>query len=92
MKISELLKEQQDGQEVTRVGPTEVVVKDPKSGIETKIPKRPNQPGTIQRDDEGNLVLDPETPGDVVDDIKLGDSIMTKTDGEQGTRGTQGTR
>lgn len=90
MRISDIIREQ-DEHEVTRVGPTEVVIKDPKSGIETKIPKRPNQPGTIQRDKEGKLVFDPETPGDVADDIEQGEKINTKPTDSQGTQGTQGT-
>lgn len=93
MKISELLDEQiqTQGQKVHRISPREVVIKDPESGIETKIPKKPNEPGTIQRDKQGKLVLDPETPGDVVDDIELGDEITTKPSSTKLPQGTQGT-
>jgi len=90
MKISELLQEQIGGK-ITRNAPNEVVIRDPESGIETKIPKKPNEPGTIMRDKEGNLVLDPETPGAVVDDIEPGEDVRTEIGGAQGTQGTQGT-
>lgn len=94
MKIAELLQEQISGK-ITRVAPNEVTIKDPESGIETRIPKKPNEPGTIMRDKEGKLVLDPETPGDVADDIEQGEDISTEigsAKGTQGTQGTQGTR
>ena len=90
MKISELLQEQVNGK-VTRVAPNEVVIKDPESGIETTIPKKPNEPGTIMRDKQGKLVLDPETPGDVADDIETGEDNSTEIGSAKGTRGTQGT-
>jgi len=90
MKIAELLQEQVKGK-ITRNAPNEVVVTDPESGIETKIPKKPNEPGTIMRDKEGKLVLDPETPGAVADDIETGEDITTEIGGAQGTQGTQGT-
>lgn len=93
MKISELLNEQTGNstQKVQRISSSEVVVKDQESGIETKIPKKNKQPGTIQRDEQGNLVLDPETPGGVTDDIQPGDKITTKPRTAQGTQGTIGT-
>lgn len=90
MKISELLQEQVKGK-VSRIAPNEVVIKDPESGIETKIPKKPTEPGTIQRDKQGKLVLDPETPGDVVDDIEPGEDISTEIGVAKGPQGTQGT-
>jgi len=90
MKISELLQEQVKGK-VTRIAPNEVVIKDPESGIETKIPKKPNEPGTIMRDKQGKLVLDPKTPGKVADDIEAGEDITTEIGGAKGTQGTQGT-
>ena len=90
MKISDLYEQTSTGK-VTRIAPNEVVVTDPQSGIETTIPKKPNQPGTIMRDKEGKLVLDPETPGDVADDIEQGEDIVTQIGSAQGTQGTQGT-
>lgn len=90
MKIAELLQEQIDGR-ITRNAPNEVVVRDPKSGMETKIPKNPNKPGTIMRDKKGKLVLDPKTPGDVADDIETGEDITTEIGSAKGTQGTQGT-
>jgi len=90
MKISELLQEQVKGK-VTRIAPNEVVIKDPESGIETKIPKKPNEPGTIMRDKQGKLVLDPKTPGKVADDIETGEDITTEIGSAKGTQGTQGT-
>lgn len=90
MKISELLQEQVNGK-VTRVAPNEVVIRDPESGIETTIPKKPNEPGTVMRDKQGKLVLDPETPGAVADDIEPGEDISTEIGSAKGTQGTQGT-
>jgi hypothetical protein len=91
MKISDLFEQPVAGK-VTRIAPNEVVVTDPESGIETKIPKKPNEPGTIMRDKEGKLVLDPETPGDVADDIEPGEDIITSIKGAKGTQGTLGTQ
>jgi len=91
MKISDLFEQPAAGK-VTKIAPNEVVVTDPKSGIETKIPKKPNQPGTVMRDKEGKLVLDPETPGAVADDIEPGEEIRTEIGGAKGTQGTQGTQ
>jgi len=90
MKISEILNEQVSGK-VTRVRPNEIVVRDPESGIETKIPKKVNEPGTVTRDKDGKLVLDPETPGGVADDIEPGEEIDVEPESAQGTVGTQGT-
>lgn len=89
MKISDLFEQPMAGK-VTRIAPNEVVVTDPKSGIETKIPKKPNKPGNITRDKQGKLVLDPETPGAVADDIEPGEEIMSQPGAAQGTQGTQG--
>jgi len=89
MKISDLFEQPATGK-VTRIAPNEVVVTDPESGIETKIPKKPTQPGTIMRDKEGKLVLDPETPGDIADDIEPGEDIRTDLGSAKGTQGSQG--
>jgi hypothetical protein len=93
MRVSEFIKEQVSG-EVAKVTPREITVTDPKSGIETIIPKKPQEPGTIIRDKQGKLILDPETPGKVAADVEKGEKITTKVGAAkkaQGTQGTQGT-
>ena len=76
MKISEVLQEQISGK-VSNVTSNEVVVKDRESGIETRIPKRPDQPGRIQRNQDGELELDAEHEGDVADDIEPGEEVRS---------------
>ena len=60
----------------------QVTVKDPKSGIETKIPRDPNKPGVIQKDPKDPMgkkfVIDPEAKGEVDNAIKPGAKVTTK--------------
>lgn len=79
MRISEILSEQEE-MDVKSVNPNEVVLRDKKSGIEKKIPKRPNQPGTIGRNEQGEFELDAEETGDIDNRIKIGDKVVTGTD------------
>jgi len=89
MRISEIVQEQEE-MEVRTVNPNEVVLRDRQSGIEKKIPKRPNQPGAIRRNEEGEFELDAEEPGDVDNRIKIGDTVVTNTEPRR-TTAPQGT-
>lgn len=89
MRISEIVQEQEE-MEVRTVSPNEVVLRDRKSGIEKKIPKRPNQPGAIKRNEEGEFELDAEETGDVDNRIEIGDTVVTNTEPRR-TTAPQGT-
>jgi hypothetical protein len=77
--------------EVHSVSPNEVVLRGRRSGIEQKIPKRPNQPGAIRRNEEGEFELDAEETGDVDSRLKIGDTVVTNTE-PRGTTAPQGPR
>jgi len=89
MRISEIVQEQEE-MEVRTVNPNEVVLRDRQSGIEKKIPKRPDQPGAIRRNEEGEFELDSEEPGDIDDRVSVGDVVKTRTE-PQRTTAPQGT-
>lgn len=91
MKISELLQEQVFNGEISKVSDREVEVVDSDSGITTTVPVDPNDPGTIARNAQGELTLDPKTVGDVAKDIKRGEKITVEPGGAKGPQGTQGT-
>jgi hypothetical protein len=91
MKIREVIQEEIEGSQIQRVSSQEVVLTDPESGIETRIPKKANEPGTIKRDKQGKLVLDTETPGGVAADIEPGEDITIDPGSAEGTQGTTGT-
>ena len=61
----------------------QVTLKDPKSGIETKIPKDPKKPGMIQKDPSDatgkRFVVDPTATGDVEKGIQPGAKVIMKT-------------
>lgn len=61
----------------------QVTLKDPKSGIETKIPKDPKKPGMIQKDPSDasgkRFVVDPKAAGDVESGVKPGSKVIMKT-------------
>jgi len=91
MKISELLQEQTFTGEIDKISDSEIEVVDSESGIKTTVPVDPDDPGTIARNEKGELTLDPETVGDVAKDIKRGEKITVEPGGAKGTQGTQGT-
>lgn len=79
MKISELLEQELD---VMSADDKTVVLKDPKSGIETKIPRDPKKPGMIQKDPSDasgkRFVIDPKSAGNVDNGIKPGSKVVMK--------------
>lgn len=60
----------------------EVVLKDPKSGIETKIPRDPTKPGMIQKDPSDatgkRFVIDAGATGEVDKGIQPGAKVIMK--------------
>jgi hypothetical protein len=60
----------------------EVVLKDPKSGIETKIPRDPTKPGMIQKDPSDatgkRFVIDTGAAGEVDKGIQPGAKVVMK--------------
>jgi hypothetical protein len=51
---------------------------DPKTKIQTVVPKDPNKPGAITKDERGQLTLDVNVKGTVDRGIKPGDKVMVK--------------
>ena len=81
MRIDEIIvKEQQ--MSVISADEKQVTMKDPKTGIETKIPRDPKKPGVIQKDPKDpsgkNFIVDPEASGEVDNDIKPGAMVTMK--------------
>lgn len=79
MRIRELLEQELD---VMSADDKTVVLKDPKSGIETKIPKDPKKPGMIQKDPSDasgkRFVIDPKAAGEVDKGIQPGAKVVMK--------------
>ena len=80
MKMHELLENELD---VMSADDKQVTLKDPKSGIETTIPKDPKKPGMIQKDPSDasgkRFVVDPKAAGDVEGGVKPGSKVIMKT-------------
>jgi len=51
---------------------------DPKTKIQTVVPKDPSKPGAITKDERGNLTLDTQVKGSVDRGIKPGDKVLVK--------------
>jgi hypothetical protein len=82
MRMDEILvKEQQMA--VISADDKQVTMKDPKTGIETKVPRDPKKPGVIQKDPKDpsgkNFIIDPKASGEVDNDIKPGSVVTMKT-------------
>jgi hypothetical protein len=79
MRISELLEQELD---VMSADDKQVTLKDPKSGIETKIPRDPNRPGVIQKDPSDasgkRFIVDPAASGEVDKGIQPGAKVLMK--------------
>ena len=75
MKIFEVM---QGELQVLDANDKEVTLQDPKTKVKTVVPKDPNKPGMIQRDDAGNLVMSnkPGQPQEVDKEIKPGDKVQ----------------
>ena len=75
MKIFEVM---QGVLDVEDANDMEVTLVDPKTKVKTVVPRDPNKPGMIQRDQTGNLKLstDPNKPQEVDSEIKRGDKVQ----------------
>lgn len=78
MKISEIISEQQGFLQIEKDDDKQTVLVDPKTKVKTIVPKDPNKPGMIQKDDRGQLTLDTQTKGTVDRGIKPGDKVTVK--------------
>lgn len=80
MKISELLAEMPGNHDlqVMQDDDDETVLVDPKTNVKTVVPKDPNKPGIIQKNDRGQLELNTKTTGTVDRGIKPGDKVSVK--------------
>lgn len=81
MKINEVIVKEQE-LEVQAADEKQVTLKDPKSGIETKVPLDPKKPGMIAPDPSDatgkRMVLDPKATGAVDKGIKPGTKVVMK--------------
>jgi len=78
MKIYEVIQEQMvsgSQLDVLDDNDKETTLVDPKSKVKTVIPKDPNKPGMIAKDERGQLKLNTKTNGTVDKGIKPGDKI-----------------
>ena len=57
----------------------ETVLIDPRTKVQTLVPKDPKKPGMISKDERGNLTLDTKAKGKVDRGIKPGDKVTVKT-------------
>lgn len=75
MKIFEVM---QGVLDVEDANDMEVTLVDPKTKVKTVVPRDPNKPGMIQRDQTGNLKLstDQNKPQEVDSEIKRGDKVQ----------------
>jgi hypothetical protein len=81
MKIFELfLREMAPGStlDVLDDNDNETTLIDPKTKVKTVVPKDPNKPGIIAKDDRGQLTLNTKTNGTVDKGIKPGDKITVQ--------------
>ncbi len=78
MKINEIITEQSPILQIMKDDDKETTLIDPKSKVLTVVPKDPNKPGMISKDDRGNLTLDTQAKGTVDRGIKPGDKVMVK--------------
>lgn len=75
MKIFEIMQQVLD---VEDANDQAVTLVDPKTKVKTIVPRDPNKPGMIQRDQAGNLKLstDQNKPQEVDSEIKRGDKVQ----------------
>jgi hypothetical protein len=73
MKVFEVMAPQELN--VVRDDPKQTTLVDPKTKVQTIIPKDPKKPGMIAKDDKGKLTLDTKTAGSVDNSIKPGQKV-----------------
>jgi hypothetical protein len=80
MRMYELLENELD---VMSADDKQVTLKDPKTGIETKVPRDPKKPGVIQKDPSDasgkRFVIDTSSNGEVDKGIQPGAKVVMKT-------------
>ncbi len=80
MRMHELLENELD---VMSADDKQVTLKDPKTGIETKVPRDPNKPGVIQKDPSDasgkRFIINTDQTGDVDKGIQPGAKVVMKT-------------
>ena len=74
MKVFEVMAPQELN--VVRDDPKQTTLVDPKTKVQTIIPKDPKKPGMIAKDDKGKLTLDTKTAGSVDNSIKPGQRLQ----------------
>ena len=72
MKVYEVMKQELS---VLADDPKQTVLIDPKTKVKTVVPKDPNKPGMIAKDDKGQLTLNTQTTGTVDKSIKPGEKV-----------------
>ena len=77
MKINEIISEQQFLQ-IEKDDEEETVLVDPNTKIKTVVPKDPNKPGAISKNERGELTLDTKAKGTVDRGMKPGDKVAVK--------------
>ena len=79
MRMHELLENELD---VMSAYDKQVTLKDPKTGIETKVPRDPKKPGVIQKDPSDasgkRFVINPGQNGEVDKGIQPGAKVVMK--------------
>ena len=78
MKIHEIVSEATVLQ-IMKDTDKETVLIDPRTKVQTLVPKDPKKPGMINKDERGNLTLDTKAKGTVDRGIKPGDKVTVKT-------------
>lgn len=71
----ESIEEQQQELNVVKDDPKQTTLIDPKTKVQTVIPKDPNKPGMIAKDAQGKLTLNTKTTGTVDNSIKPGQKV-----------------
>jgi len=56
----------------------QTVLVDPKSKVQTVIPKDPKKPGMIKPNQQGELELDTKSSGEVDRTVKVGDMVKVR--------------
>jgi|TARA_B110000858_G_scaffold197974_1_gene261807 hypothetical protein len=74
MKVFEVMGPQQE-LNVVKDDPKQTTLVDPKTKVQTIIPKDPKKPGMIAKDKQGKLTLDTQTTGSVDKTIRPGQKV-----------------